>query len=39
MANPARPARSTSLPLTASIHSPASRTSSSTLRDEFAFMA
>ncbi len=36
---PARSARSTSLPLTASIHSPAARTSASTLRAEFAFAA
>ena len=39
IANPARRARSTSLPLTASIHNPAARTASSTLRFEFAFIA
>jgi len=39
VANPARRARSTSLPLTASIHSPAARTSASTFHDAFAFIA
>ena len=39
MAKPARRARSTSLPLTASIHSPAARTLSRTRHDEFAFIA
>jgi len=38
-ANPARRARSTSLPLTASIQKPASRTASSTFQDELAFIA
>ncbi len=36
---PARRARSTSLPLTASIQSPAARTASSTFQLEFAFIA
>ena len=39
MAKPARRARRTSLPLTASIHRPASRTRPSTLALELAFMA
>ncbi len=39
IANPARRARSTSLPLTASIQSPAARTASSTFQPEFAFIA
>ena len=37
--NPARRARRTSLPLTASIQSPAARTASSTFQLEFAFIA
>ncbi len=39
IAKPARRARSTSLPLTASIHRPAARTASSTFQLEFAFIA